>query len=131
MAGINIRHLGLIRSLLWKDLPCLVSVYHHQSIVRTQQDMREEVSNGQKIRIFNEIFLIEENKKQKITHECIPISGIYLGESINGISASIGKISDIFDNQRKVSNSKDLRVIFLGEVVKYLNQILSLLLFYH
>lgn len=45
--GINIRHLGLLRSLLWRQLPGTVSLYFGEKMARTSVDLRCEIESGE------------------------------------------------------------------------------------
>lgn len=108
--GINLRHLGLMRSLLWRDVPGTVSLYHHDSFVRTSQDLRQEVSNGDRIKINGQYYTIQENSSQKISHNSIPISSIYMGESFNGLTMRAGKAPI-------ETNCNELRNLFIAEML--------------
>ena len=108
--GINIRHLGLMRSLLWRSLPGTVSLYHHETYVRTSQDLRQEVSDGDRISICGETYLIQETARRKITHAKLPITATYNGNSTNGLVARAGKTE--IDG---ISN--ELRQLFLAEMI--------------
>ena len=49
--GINMRHLGLLRSLLWRDLPGTLTIFFGEQKIRTSADLRKEVSHGDVIRV--------------------------------------------------------------------------------
>lgn len=108
--GINVRHLGLMRSLLWHPLPGTVSLYHHESCVRTSQDLRQEVRDGDSIRVGDDVFVVQETAKKRITPNMIPVSAVYKGESKNGLTARAGRIS--FEK-----NSDEMRKVLLAEMV--------------
>ena len=108
--GINMRHLGLMRSRLWRELPGTVSMYHHETIVRTNQDLRQEVSDGEQIRINGAVYVIHETGRRKITHSQLPISSTYMGESTNGLTACAGLVADD-------RHSDELRRLLLAEML--------------
>lgn len=48
-AGINMRHLGLMRSLLWRELPGVCNLFFAEQQVRSAYDWRPEVQEGDTI----------------------------------------------------------------------------------
>ena len=108
--GINIRHLGYMRSLLWRKLSCMGRVSHHDKSVKTLKDMRQEVALGEKLKVCNQLFEIAESKKYKLTAGQIRLSTFYEGESMNGLEVFVGSL-------KTDENSHELRLVFLGEMV--------------
>lgn len=108
--GINVRHLGLMRSLLWRDVPGTVNIYNHEDFVRTNQDLRYEVDNGDSLKINGQLYVIEVTNKRKITHNRVPISVLYEGESLNGLTVRAGRAPTEV-------NCHELRQVLLAEMV--------------
>eukprot|EP01038_Epipyxis_sp_PR26KG_P005892 gene5892-8130_t len=123
--GINIRHLGLIRSMLWHALPGKISLYHHENSIKTAYDMREEVRMGYFIKVINhrndknDVLLYDKMKehthgKRKshryLTHNQIPVANRYKGESMNNLRASVG-------NVKNDKYNTELRQIILCEML--------------
>jgi hypothetical protein len=108
--GLNIRHLGLIRSLLWRPVIGTVSLHNNEKFLRTSNDVRNEVRNGDKISVLEEIYSVTETVKYKISFDRIPIDRKYLGRPIRGVHAKCGYIVN-------ESNSHGLRCLFLAEMV--------------
>jgi hypothetical protein len=109
-SGINIRHIGLMRSMLWRTLPGAGNIYHHEKCIRTRRNLREEVSHGDMIQVNGIRYKVHVTEDNKITERKIPIEDYYTGDSINGITISAGNVED------ENSNS-DLRYLFLGEMI--------------
>lgn len=63
--GINIRHLGYIRSLIWQELYGTVSLFFNCNYMTTQFDLRDDVRNGFQIKIGGELFTVKETKKKQ------------------------------------------------------------------
>lgn len=108
--GINMRHLGLIRSKLWRDVPGTVSMYHHENYVRTTQDLRQEVSDGDSICVAGVVYLIQETPRRKITHAKIPVTERYKGESRHGFTARAGRVASD-------EKCEELRSLLLAEML--------------
>jgi hypothetical protein len=108
--GINIRHLGLLRSMLWKVLPGTVNIYYREAQMHTGRDLREEISNGDKIEVNGVEFTVTETDRNKITRNTVPLDTKYMGESLNRVFAMGGALSS-------KKNSEDLRSVFLAEMV--------------
>lgn len=108
--GVNMRHIGLVRSLLWRPLPGTVNIYFHEKHVRTSRDLREETRSGDKLRIMERDYLIEESLSEKITAQKLPLAEKYFGLSMNRITAMLGRVST-------TKNCSELRSVLLAEMV--------------
>ena len=91
--GVNVRHLGLMRSILWRPLPGTVNIYFHEQFVRTSRDLREEIREGDYIRVEGKDYLVKESKELKMTARTIPIAEKYYGTSRNRTTAMVGRLS--------------------------------------
>jgi hypothetical protein len=76
--GINMRHLGLMRSLIWRMLPGTCSLFFNENFIRTSCDLRNEVENGLTLLIGGKTFTIFETPTRKITHNRLPLKEKYL-----------------------------------------------------
>ena len=56
--GINIRHIGLARSLLFRAIPGTVNMYFNESFIRTQRDLRNEVQHPLFTHSLNTFFIM-------------------------------------------------------------------------
>ena len=113
--GINVRHLGLARSLLFRPLCGYVNVFFHDCFLRTSRDLRLEVRNGERVCIGGvgvreQQFVITETDTDKITHDRLPISVRYTGESVINATATVGAVSS-------EKHCTELRSLFLAEMV--------------
>lgn len=108
--GINLRHMGLVRSLMWRQLPGAVSIFNHEKFIRTSYDVRFEIKNNSKVSLNDMVFTVLETTKNKISHFRIPIDRTYNGISIRATVARCGTASS-------EKNSWELRCLFLCEMV--------------
>ena len=114
--GISMRHLGLIRSLLWRTLPGTMSIYFSEKCLRPTEDLRHELEHGDVIKFTNVSleFVVHLDKNStppiEIVHGDLPISTVFMGQSIKGQATSAG-----FINTTK--NADALRSVLLGEMV--------------
>ena len=72
--------------------------------------MRDEVVNGDVIRVAGNDYIVSETEKKKITASSLPIKEVYMGRSQRSIPARSGKISS-------EKNCEELRSVLLGEMV--------------
>lgn len=79
--GINIRHLGYIRGLMWRKLPGIFNLYFNDHYIRTSMDLRDEVKHGMVIDIADLQFTVTETTSRKISYNRIPIEKLYVGMS--------------------------------------------------
>jgi hypothetical protein len=122
--GVNIRHMGHMRALLWRDLPGTINFYFHENFVRTSKDHRLEVRVGDTLLVDGKTYLIQESipdggkkntdgvfeKPNLLTAKTIPINKRCTSESRNKLLARIGAcVSD--------KNNDILRSLFLAEMV--------------
>ena len=107
--GINMRHLGLLRSLLWRQLPGTFGIFFSEKALRTTSDMFYEVRDNETIRLAGMQFTIVVNEIS-ITHTRLPITSTYSGTSIKGERAMCGMI-------KSDKNAEELRSVILGEMV--------------
>ena len=112
--GINIRHVGLMRSLLWRQLPGEFDIYFGEKKVHTTADMRAEMMGGESLRLseIDAVLKIAEmtEKGDQITSNSIPISALFMERSKKGLSGRCG----VTPNE---SNNEDLRIVLLAEMV--------------
>lgn len=108
--GVNMRHLGLMRYLLWHSLPGTVSLFHNERGIRTSKDLREEVQDGDIIQVNGIRYVVTETKSRKITHKRIPIADPLKCESEHAQTAYIGHL-------KSEKNCSHLRAVLLGEMV--------------
>lgn len=108
--GINIRHVGLVRSKLWHPLPGRVSLFNNERYIRCSHDIRGEIRNGDIVRLGGLTFTVCETNKRKIEHDRIPIDRKYKGRPIHNVAAKSGTtISE--------SNCESLRSVLLAEMI--------------
>jgi len=110
--GISMRHLGLLRSLFWRDLPGTMAVYFSDKRIRPSSDLRHEVRHGDTIRFSttNLSFEVDLSTKVKIEHGTVPTTTIFMGQSVKGQSARAGVLST-------EKHTDNLRAVILGEMV--------------
>lgn len=107
--GINVRHLGLVRSMLWRDLPGECSLFDNETFLRASRDLREEVQDHDRLKIDGVIYSIHETVKQKITYDRIPLNKRYSGRPLKFLKVRSGAAS-------KDSNCESLRSVLLAEM---------------
>jgi hypothetical protein len=93
--GINLRHLGLVRSLLWRSVPGTVNIYFHEVVIRTSRDLRDEVRSGERVKIEGvaEVFTVHETQHTKIGRDRLPVTMRFKGKSMNAVHATVGATS--------------------------------------
>ena len=112
LSGINVRHFGLLRSLLFRDMPGRCMLYFNERVVHTTVDLRDELQEGDTIVVGPETFVVKSSKKRPFTHNSIPINRTYLGENLPGVVARAGSSS--IETEK---NAQDLRCVLLAEMV--------------
>lgn len=110
--GFNMRHLGLLRSKLWRECPGTINLFVSESFVRTSLDMREEISEGDKLLIDGKYYTVTPTPKNRITVNRIPIDAVYVGKAITKGTMRAGKTSTIND-----TNAQLLRYLILSEMI--------------
>ena len=105
--GINIRHLGYIRGLMWKKLPGLFNLYFNEQYIRTSIDLRTEIKNGMFIKIDNLNFVVTETTRRKITYNKIPINKLYVGLSKRNQEVFGGYLNVNNNNNNNVNNNNN------------------------
>ncbi len=110
--GVNIRHLGLLRSLFWRDLPGHVDMFFGEKRLKTEEDLGREVFDGDHVEVFDvkTDFVVKETEKRKIKPTSIPLSEPIMERSLPRLTARVGRLK----NQ---NNSEDMRAVLLGEMM--------------
>jgi hypothetical protein len=93
--GINLRHLGYLRGLMWRRLPGFFNLFFNEHFVRTSLDLRGEVTNGMTLRVGDLQFTVTETNKRKISHNRLPIDKLYVGLSMRNQIASGGYLQAV------------------------------------
>ena len=102
--GINMRHLGLLRSLLWRDLPGTLTIFFGEQKIRTSVDLRKEVRHGDTIRVDGKDYVILETEKRKITDKSLPLQEIYMGLSKKSMLGRSGR-TPLDQNSEELSSA--------------------------
>ena len=110
--GINMRYLGLMRSLLWRKLPGRCSLFHHDNFLRSLSDLRMEIISGEKLKFNEWVFEVRPTSRNKHTYNRVPLDKHYGGDSVHKIDAFAG--STIIDDDDKNHN---LSILLLAEMV--------------
>ena len=108
--GIGIRHLGLIRGLMWRKLPGEYNIFFNEKYIRTRYDLREEITNGTEVLLGDTYYTIVETERRKITATKLPIEHLYTGMSQRGLEARAGRLSED-------TECDDIRTVLLAEMV--------------
>lgn len=108
--GVSVRHIGLIRSKLWHELPGKVSLYNNERYIRCSHDVRNDVRHGDIVRLGELSFNVIETNKRKIEHDRIPIDRKYKGHPYQNVSAKSGTTAN-------ETNCESLRILFLTEMI--------------
>jgi hypothetical protein len=110
--GINIRHLGYMRSSLYRTLPGFVKLFFNENFLRTTRDLRDEVKDGDILKVAGAVYTVKETSQNRSTHSKIPISQTYLDEDVERVQCVSG--SSFMKTEK---NSEQLRALFLAEMV--------------
>lgn len=122
--GINIRHLGYMRSSLYRTLPGFVKLFFNENFLRTSRDLRDEVKNGDILKVAGAVYTVKETPQNPFTHSKIPISQTYLDEDVERVQCVSG--SSFMSTEK---NSEQLRALFLAEMVaRAIKQIIRFML---
>ena len=108
--GINVRHLGYMRYLCWRQIPGTLMVFHHEKCIRTSKDLRDEVMHGDSIQIHGVRYTITESKHHKITHKRLPTEEPMMILSAHGLVGYVGRL-------KSEKNSLVLRSVLFGEMI--------------
>lgn len=110
--GISMRHLGYLRSLLWRNLPGTMSVFFSDKRFRPTGDLRHELRHGDTVKFHpNAItFIVDLSGKAQIEHGTVPTTTVFMGQSVKGQLARAGFI-------QTEKNTDSLRSVILGEMV--------------
>jgi hypothetical protein len=108
--GINMRHLGLLRSLLWRDLPGTLTIFFGEQKIRTSVDLRLEVRHGDIVRVEGTDYVILETEKRKIKADSLPLEEIFMGLSKRSMHGRSGRI-------KLDQHSEELRAVLLAEMI--------------
>jgi F-box and leucine-rich repeat protein 2/20 len=110
--GINIRHIGYMRSALFRKLPGFCKLFFDEDFVRTTRDLRDEVTLGDNIIMAGVTYEVIDTINRPITYGRFPISTKYLGEPIERLKGIAGAAFMKTDK-----NGDILRALFLAEMV--------------
>lgn len=135
--GINLRHLGFLRSFLWHDLPGKFSIFHNEKIARGSENLDQEVCTGDFLQLGVEEQQLDDlqehdaqlaNKQQsqnksksemifevgdmsmRKSRRFVPVTALHSGESVFNLRARSGKLLE-------ARNRRDLDLLVLGEMV--------------
>ncbi|CAM9112164.1 unnamed protein product, partial [Ectocarpus fasciculatus] len=117
--GVNMRHLGYIRHLLWRRLAGNVSVYFNEKWLQTSCDLREDLLPGAVVIIGDSTVLTVDQfeGRRRPTAGRIPIVEVYKGLSLVKVPARTGcKLDSELTPDRELIHH-DLRTTLLAEMV--------------
>lgn len=130
-AGINVRHLGYMRSFLWRDLPGKFSVFHNEKILRSTEYVDEEIFSGDYIQLSKADVstLDEQEQRQDVNNRArtlhlfeigdmsmrknrrfLPITALYTGDSAFNLRGRVGKLME-------ARTRHDVELLIIGEMV--------------
>lgn len=109
--GLNLRHLGLLRSMFWRELSGFVRCDFGSKFLRTSADWRTELRVGDTIRVQGRCFKVAGDAPFT-RHQC-PIDVVYDSLSTNDVSAETGCVS----SSSSAESSRLARTTILVELV--------------
>jgi len=107
--GLNMRHLGLLRSKFWVKLKGTVNLIHKETKVQTNNNFTNQIRRGARMKINGEYYEISTNSKSVFTSSIMTLDQPYKGKSRNNQELYSGVISND-------QNSRKLRLLLLAEM---------------
>ncbi|CBJ26303.1 Hypothetical leucine rich repeat protein [Ectocarpus siliculosus] len=88
--GIGVRHMGLLRDMLWRPLHGSVDLSFNSNRIRTKTDMRLQLRRGDQVRIDGSVFTVSVKPRHEYSASCITLDRKVLltVESMNIVSGS-------------------------------------------
>ena len=108
--GVNLRHMGLIRTRFWRKLRGTCSMIFHNRKVESNRDFSCQVSRGDQLKILDTTYRISSDNKDEFTDKVIYLDTTYEDDSKNFIDVFAGEVSD--DH-----NSQQVRDVLLAEMI--------------
>jgi hypothetical protein len=107
--GINVRHLGLIRSMFWRKLGFKCNVVFNSRKFVTHGDLRHEIARGAQIRVKDTFHVVSSNPRDEFSEKAITVMEKVRDLSENHVDVYAGEVSDS-------GNSEQMRVLLLAEI---------------
>ncbi|GMI35290.1 hypothetical protein TrCOL_g2906 [Triparma columacea] len=108
--GVNLRHMGLVRTRFWRKLRGNCSMIFHSRKVESNRDFKCQVNRGDQVKIFDVLYRISKDTKDDFTDRVIYLDKTYEDDSKNFVDVFAGEVSD--DH-----NSQKVRDVILAEMV--------------
>jgi len=108
--GVNLRHIGLVRSRFWRKLRGTCSMIFHNRKVESNRDFKNQIARGDQIKIFNTLYRVSEDAKDEFTKKVIYLDKSYEEDSKNFVEVFAGEVSD-------PENSQHVRDVLLAEMI--------------
>ncbi|CAM9324073.1 unnamed protein product [Ectocarpus sp. 6 AP-2014] len=88
--GVGVRHMGLLRDMLWRPLHGSVDLSFNSNRIRTKTDMRLQLRRGDQVRIDGSVFTVSVKPRHEYSASCITLDRKVLltVESMNIVSGS-------------------------------------------
>ena len=109
-AGVNLRHLGLLRSRFWRRVTGGARCDFGSNVLRTSVDFRLEIARGARLLVAGRVFHVSLNDDRPFTCSECPVEETFEGLSTNELTVFTGEVRD-------ARNSKEIRVACLCEMV--------------
>ncbi|CAN0309460.1 unnamed protein product, partial [Ectocarpus sp. 12 AP-2014] len=107
--GIGVRHMGLLRDMLWRPLHGSVDLSFNSNRIRTKTDMRLQLGRGDQVRIDGSVFTVSVKPRHEYSASCITLDRKVEMLSRNNVSICKGKVGSD-------RNSLEIRRLLLAEM---------------
>ena len=108
--GINIRHIGLIRSKFWRKMVGTCNFMYHKEKILPQRDYTAQLKRGDQLKIRGELFRVSTKPTDEFSEQAIHLDRKFEHDSCNFLDVYAGEVSTD-------QNSQEVRQVLLAEMV--------------
>ncbi|KAF1330192.1 F-box/lrr-repeat protein 13, partial [Globisporangium splendens] len=108
--GINVRHLGLLRSNFLFALSGTATLQYSTAEIQTTADFTREIERGSHIYVNGKMCEVSRNMKDRFDASCITLTLIHKGDSIQNVTVYGGRLDC-------KQHSTEIRALLLAEMV--------------
>ena len=108
--GINIRHIGLIRTKFWRKLRGGVNLMYHKRKILPHDDYTCQVRPGDQVEVLGEKFRVSTDPKDEFSKDCIHLNTTFEHDSKNNVEVWAGEVESR-------NNSEEIRLVLLSEMI--------------
>ena len=108
--GVNLRHMGLVRSMFWRKLHGTCSMTFHSRKVVSNRNFMCQVERGDQVRILGTYYQVSKDMNDEFTSQEIYLDHTYEKDSKAFVEVFAGSVPN-------EENSKQVRDVLLAEMI--------------